>query len=142
MAGVYTGQWIPFSDQMGRQGWYNPSTGQTTYQMYGAYNAANPMMAPQAQVPVQPQVYQQPPMQVPMGYVAQPQITAPMGQIPQMVPQVPQMPQIMPQVPQQQQPRQPQQQQFAAPPGWQPMFDRSGRRYFYNPSTGQSVYPL
>lgn len=43
---------------------YNPSTGQTTYQMYGAYNAANPMMAPQAQVPVQPQVYQQPPMQV------------------------------------------------------------------------------
>ncbi|CAN0207009.1 unnamed protein product [Hapterophycus canaliculatus] len=64
-----------------------------------------------------------------MGYMPQPQMV---------VPQMPQMP-MMPQPQQQFQQRQPQP-QMPVPPGWQPMYDRSGRRYYYNPTTGQSVY--
>lgn len=67
-----------------------------------------------------------------------PQMVAPA----QMVPVAP-VPQIAPQMqPMQQMPQMPQQQQQQPmiPQGWQPMTDRSGRRYYYNPSTGQSVY--
>lgn len=57
----------------------------------------------------------------------------PVTPVPQMAPQMQPMQQMTPQV-------QPQQQQQMIPHGWQPMTDRSGRRYYYNPTTGQSVY--